>query len=433
MSGDFVVKTVSIKLNPTQPQREELEQLFEAARAGVNFCLPRIERLAVEAEARGEGFGRFTAAGRLHSTRGRSVPWDDDLTKFVHIPLKTHYDSIVNQAFSIWRSYRGWVRRREAERRRLQRQVDAEADERLQAALRRRLKRLRPVSFPAFRGGSMLIHKSLLSVKEDAVHLSIWSRRSSFDYYGKDYLRPYIRQLEAEKQQPRAYLIRRGGDYYLQLPLRVPIPSYMPGNLTFAVSFGVRKVAAIAFEGEEVRGVRFFPVTELRRRKDRFFSKRRALTTLHGGETERELKGRRRKVKAMRGREAAFVKTFNHQLTRRIVNHVKQLRGRIAFIDFSGIRRVKYGDPKLNRTLSGWGVKQQQALLTHKAALEGIPIQTVPYTRVKEFRCSRCGKTFKSTLTQILIGAQQFKCPSCGYEVNWHVNLAKNIMVTLKK
>ena len=147
--------------------------------------------------------------------------------------------------------------------------------------------------------------------------------------------------------------------------------------------------------------------------KDRRKKLYASLTVVKGG------KGRNKKVKAadhLRDKERNFAKTYNHQLSHKIVKFAKD--NKCEFINLEYLTK----DGFENRILSSWSYYELQSMIEYKAEREGIKVRYVDPAYTSQ-TCSKCGHVDKENRpTQA-----KFKCVNCGLELNADHNASINI------
>ena len=147
--------------------------------------------------------------------------------------------------------------------------------------------------------------------------------------------------------------------------------------------------------------------------KDRRKKLYASLTVVKGG------KGRNKKLKAadrLRDKERNFVKTYNHQLSHKIVKFAKD--NKCEFINLEYLTK----DGFENRILSSWSYYELQNMIEYKAEREGIKVRYVDPAYTSQ-TCSKCGHVDKENRpTQA-----KFKCVNCGLELNADHNASINI------
>ena len=147
--------------------------------------------------------------------------------------------------------------------------------------------------------------------------------------------------------------------------------------------------------------------------KDRRKKLYASLTVVKGG------KGRNKKLKAadrLKEKERNFAKTYNHQLSHKIVKFAKD--NKCEFINLEYLTK----DGFENRILSSWSYYELQNMIEYKAEREGIKVRYVDPAYTSQ-TCSKCGHVDKENRpTQA-----KFKCINCGLELNADHNASINI------
>lgn len=155
----------------------------------------------------------------------------------------------------------------------------------------------------------------------------------------------------------------------------------------------------------------FFRVRQqLKNRRKKLYA---SLTVVKGG------KGRNKKLKAadrLKEKERNFAKTYNHQLSYKIVKFAKD--NKCEFINLEYLTK----DGFENRILSSWSYYELQKMIEYKAEREGIKVRYVDPAYTSQ-TCSKCGHVDKENRpTQA-----KFKCINCGLELNADHNASINI------
>lgn len=130
-------------------------------------------------------------------------------------------------------------------------------------------------------------------------------------------------------------------------------------------------------------------------------------------------KGRNKKLKAMdqfKEKERNFAKTYNHQLSHKIVKFAKEHK--CQYINLEKLTKDGFD----NALLGSWSYYELQNMIKYKADREGIEVRFInpAYTSQK---CSKCGYIHSDNRkTQA-----NFKCIECGFEIGADWNAAINI------
>ena len=136
-------------------------------------------------------------------------------------------------------------------------------------------------------------------------------------------------------------------------------------------------------------------------------------------------KGRAKKTKALemlRDKEANFRKTFQHKISKDIIEFAKQNNAGQINLEFLSLK-----DSKNSFILQNWGYYQLQQMIEYKAERAGIEVKYIdPYHTSQT--CSKCGHYEEGQReTQ-----EKFICKSCGFSVNADYNASRNIAMSTK-
>ena len=190
------------------------------------------------------------------------------------------------------------------------------------------------------------------------------------------------------------------GEWYVNITVQKQARLKRKYTQLLPVDMGVRKLATTIekgrpqFYGKEVRAIR-----------GHYFHLRRSV-------------GKPRIIKKWKHRERRIVRHEVHAITRRIVDHAKEMNAVIVVGDLRGIRNQNKGRG-FNRRLSGQPFYLFKQQLTYKANWEGIRVLTVSEAYTSQI-CSRCGVRGQRV-------AGRFSCQNCGLRVDADVNGAWNI------
>lgn len=161
-----------------------------------------------------------------------------------------------------------------------------------------------------------------------------------------------------------------------------------------------------------------------------------ALRNTQGG------KGRGKKLKAMealKDKERHFVRTYNHTVSRRIIEFAEKYRAGVIKLELL----EGYGKDENGKSLQGdfvlrnWSYFELQTMIKDKAARKGMEVVCIdPYHTSQ--RCTECG----SEAEEQRISQSEFKCknPSCknfdtivNADYNAACNIAKSTKVVTRK
>ncbi|HDO9659894.1 TPA: transposase [Clostridioides difficile] len=158
-------------------------------------------------------------------------------------------------------------------------------------------------------------------------------------------------------------------------------------------------------------------IDEFMKQRLQFQSRRRRLQqqlkNVTGG------KGRKDKLKGLellREKEKSWVKTYNHALSKRVVEFVK--KNKCEYIHLEKLTKDGFGD----RLLRNWSYYELQEMIKYKGERVGIKVKYVNPAYTSQ-TCSECGHVDKENReTQA-----KFKCLECRFEANADYNAARNI------
>lgn len=156
---------------------------------------------------------------------------------------------------------------------------------------------------------------------------------------------------------------------------------------------------------------------DFKRVRDQFAKRRsqlqKSLVMVKGG------RGRAKKLKAMKQfkeKERNFAKTYNHQLSHKIVKFAKD--NQCQYINLEKLTKEGFD----NRLLASWSYYELQTMIKYKADKEGIEVRFINPAYTSQ-TCSKCGHIHRDNRqTQ-----SQFKCVECGFELNADHNASINI------
>lgn len=168
--------------------------------------------------------------------------------------------------------------------------------------------------------------------------------------------------------------------------------------------------------------------------QNRFENLQRALKYSNGGH------GRGKKLSKLethKSYEKNYVRTYNHKLSKTVVELAKQ--NKVSGIVIEDVTRADLENyPVL---LRNWSYYQLVQFITYKAEREGIVVHTSSEVCKSEddktFRnfCSSCGETFDpaDVLPEVVEWTQEvsFECPHCGKVMSYAYNKAKNMLKLL--
>ena len=216
-------------------------------------------------------------------------------------------------------------------------------------------------------------------------------------------------KLQAAIKTGQADLVYIQGVFYLLLAIQLSNAPKLQSTGVLGVDLGVAQIAVDsegnAYTGKDVEDYRV-----------RTQTLRSALQSCGTRSAKRHLKRISRK-------ESNYRRTKNHQISRKIVDLAKVRRCSIALENLKGIRQRTRLVRKTQRArMSGWAFSQLLQFLTYKAAMAGVSIILID-PRNTSRACSRCGHCEKANRKS----QAEFKCNSCGFQLNADENAALNI------
>ena len=128
----------------------------------------------------------------------------------------------------------------------------------------------------------------------------------------------------------------------------------------------------------------------------------------------------KRKLKRVSRKQSNFVKNTNHCISKEIVQRAKALDFGIAL---EALHKIKTPVSKTQTERhQKWSFYQLRNFIEYKAKIDGIKVVLVD-PRNTSRRCSRCGFVDKGNRKS----REEFKCLSCGHELNADFNASLNI------
>lgn len=275
------------------------------------------------------------------------------------------------------------------------------------------------------------------------INILVKHENSELNVYRPGYLSRFIPQME---QDNKAYcnLTKNQNSYYLIYPLTIKVkqPPDIKECDTFVYMSSPTKTAIIGYDGDgAMQSVRWFGTGKLAFAKRHSKEKRAEIVSRkYSKEKMRNIRRRKKKIVKRGAVEARFVSTFNHQLTREMIDYVieQSENPKLLIWDIGNGITQNFGRT-LNYLKNLWPAVQQQEYLKHKAMQMGVPVVEIKYNECNDLVCSSCEakqlqdngtlkkKNPAKVITQIIKGINNFKCQKCGYEVNMLINQANNI------
>jgi IS605 OrfB family transposase len=206
-----------------------------------------------------------------------------------------------------------------------------------------------------------------------------------------------------------AKLFQRGDDWYLMLPIRISTPPGRSGELTFiGVDRGIVQHAVIAAPDS----CRFFSGRAARRKRAHFADLRRRF----------QKHNRLDRVKRNKGRERAWMRNVNHQISRAVVDFASRYANPVLVLeDLAHIRERVRALKEQRREIHSWAFGQLGEFIEYKARRAGIQVLYVD-PRNTSRTCPKCGHVDRANRH-----GSQFRCTACGHQVHADLAAARNI------
>jgi IS605 OrfB family transposase len=233
--------------------------------------------------------------------------------------------------------------------------------------------------------------------------------------YGRETIRldcgSYQRRMLAGKPDIRQTdLCFDGGLFYLAVTVRRNEPPKKATDGFLGVDMGIVNVA-VDSEGNSYTGE---PIQRVRRK---YREMRRSLQ-------QKQTKGAKRRLMAIRRRQFRFVRHTNHCISKQIVATALHAGKALAVEALQGIRQRDNGCSRSLRWLLGnWALFQLRQFLTYMAAEVGLSVVAVDPAYTSQ-TCSACGHCERDNRKS----QAQFCCLKCGLMLNADFNAALNVL-----
>jgi putative transposase len=203
-----------------------------------------------------------------------------------------------------------------------------------------------------------------------------------------------------------ATLSKAGKELFLNVVVAKEIEpaAHCSSNKVVGIDLGINNLATTS-EKQFFRGVRTH-IARFQRLRSKLQSK--------------GTKSARKHLKRMHGRQARFMGSVNHEISKRIVSRITA--GDIVVMEnLWGIRSRRRGKT-LNRLLSNWAFAQLRNFVEYKCIRKCAIFLTVP-PHYSSKTCSRCHE-----ICSVRPGnAGFFRCLNCGYSCNADLNASFNL------
>jgi len=216
------------------------------------------------------------------------------------------------------------------------------------------------------------------------------------------------RWLDKATSFATADLLRRPSGWWLHLVVDIKPPEFVPSGRVVGVDLGINRPAVTS-------DARFLGQRKWKEIESRYFRLKRKLQS-------KGTKSAKRHLKKMRRRQRLLRTDCDHVLAKRIVESAGP--GSVIVLEnLTEIRtRTKQRGRRQRRRHHGWSYAQLRGFTADKAEATGSIVEAVD-PRYTSQRCCKCGHVHRRHRpTQSL-----FRCLECGYEVNAHLNAARNV------
>jgi putative transposase len=204
-----------------------------------------------------------------------------------------------------------------------------------------------------------------------------------------------------------ADLLYRKGEFFLHLVITLPTPSFAE-QAVVGVDFGETRPAVTSDN-------LFFGERRWKGNERRYFRLKRRLQSKGTRSAKRHLRHLAQKV-------TRFRSECDHVVSRRVVDSV-QPGTTIVVENLTEIRtKGKRRGREQRRQFHQWTFARLRELLTYKAEAEGCRVVGVDPRNTSK-SCSKCGHAHRSNRKS----QSEFRCRSCGYQLNADLNGARNI------
>ncbi|MBO1437994.1 RNA-guided endonuclease TnpB family protein [Meiothermus sp. CFH 77666] len=213
--------------------------------------------------------------------------------------------------------------------------------------------------------------------------------------------------------QGDARLFKRGEDWFVMLPLRIPTtPTICDGHgepTVIGVDLGIVRLVA----AKHPNGLFVANGKPIRHERE------------HRASLRKRYQRHRRtdRVKAMRGKERRWMTDLNHKTSKKLVDLATQYPNPVlAFEKLDGIRDRVRGSKRFNRMVSSWAFRQLVDFVLYKAERAGVRVVFVDPRKTSR-TCPRCRHATRANRPE----QSHFRCVACGYQGNADVVASLNI------
>ncbi|MFG2844154.1 RNA-guided endonuclease InsQ/TnpB family protein [Kitasatospora sp. NPDC048296] len=247
----------------------------------------------------------------------------------------------------------------------------------------------------------------MLTWNTDTRTVSIWTTAGRLKGIGFRCSVDALKML-ADHRRGESDLVVREGQWYLFATCDIPEPPLFEPAGWLGVDLGIVNIATTS-DGTVMSG----------RRLERY---RKRMSYLRAKLQAKKTKNAKRRLKAIRRREARFATDANHRISKTLVTTAERTSRGIALEDLTGIReRVKAKHDQRYR-LHSWAFAQLGAFVEYKARRAGVPVVHVNPAHTSR-QCSACWHTQRGNR----VDQATFACRSCGTTMHADVNGSRNI------
>lgn len=225
------------------------------------------------------------------------------------------------------------------------------------------------------------------------------------------------RHVQADRWLSRAIgvdtaeLVRRPSGYWLKLVLTIPpvsIPDQSHSHRVVGIDLGLNR-PVVTSDGAFLGNRRWKDIEK------RNFRLKRSLQS-------KGTKSAKRHLKMIQRRQARFRLDCDRVLAKMVISRMSPGQT-LVLENLTGIRgRTKQKGRVQRRRHHAWSYAQFRQTVERKAEEFGITVVSIDPRKTSQ-RCSRCGHIHRSNR----VSQSEFKCRSCGFELNADLNAARNI------
>ncbi|MEM7815049.1 MAG: transposase [Candidatus Aenigmatarchaeota archaeon] len=266
---------------------------------------------------------------------------------------------------------------------------------------------------------------------------------------GKLQLTNLVNAVKGKYEISQPEITMKGDEFYLHVPLRkeLRLPKLERTFASMGIDMNIARNFAVAVlipdKNSKPAYVHFWNSRRHNWKRD-FYAKMRARIGADTNINKMKEAGMdkpaiRKKRKAMHnfmlaqsGRERAYMKYVNHNISHEIVEAAKNFRsktGRHVAIILENLKNIRTTTEsyrkymrKMNRRLNSWNFRQLQTFIIYKAWDNGIPVLFIDAQKTSQ-TCHICGHVDRESRPEQSI----FRCTKCSQEYNADFNAAFNI------